>query len=1229
MKLACRSIRPGLAAVILLLSLSASLTAEPITIPVELSKAERTQLAILAIQRFVTRPNELHRDALLELAPQDDAEQIKVKSLEYMDGFKTQPGAASGMQRVPVCVESHQALGGTSSITVQVSLHSSEAIGLGATNCSLNVSFANGLTKVQGLPALLDRLSYITKRSPNTSGRPVQFTASTGRSLSTNLLESPSLFRVKDIYPGEVSVFNATESDEHFEHDIFSRPYGVSAIYFIDDDPLFDYRNCNFMVIGDANWDRVVHMYRHSGDDDQFITTAGSHGSGPLGLAYPGGIDFVNQNFVIADVYNKRVNVWSINESNGDLQLVRHITSDFQEPIDVACSWVPAIPGIRNGDIEIAVLDRATGDIDVFGFDGVYRRTLNDFDFGSTHLSRPSSICYGKSLSSSFNTDMIYVLDAGNKRVVGRRSKLSFAVYETPQGSFPENADLVCVESDVYSNIYVLDRANSKIYVFSADLTELIAVYGTKGTATGQMWYPNWLTQVVGWHITYPTVTQQPSRVHDFMLTEQWGAQTGVKRLSLSSELMDHQLEYFPGSDVIRKYDYFDFTWKQSGPATVIATVYRNVADLFYERPIYSCSTLYPGGRYLLRATIEATEGANPPPEWCHVFLRLRDRATGEILADITDSLEYTRSFLPPDREPRIVVTGSGVMSPYTELPLAAACGAPAPQWYKLWVNAYHINGDTVSFLWKSNAAQGGPQVLFTESLGVSPVSQLHTRQDTVFALISNPPAVDNGDTMTIAVVRFYKDSAGQMISFNPCVMFPPEGAASAAIDPEDICWYEHGIVVPYYRHLCDLPDADCPPSPPPSGGCPVLYIWDGAEYDMLNTVLSNSEVPSLTGNQLDFLPISLGFGMRSPTLRLQLREDESETTYLDRFGLVAIDVASAAGRLSVTNLQELVSLTDRSIQPSSAVTSDGRDILSHLLYEDGVSFVQDGPGYVDVSYSIPQEALRFNPTVSLSSAPGGIEPPPPPKESVQKLAVNSDYSAGNYTTVSVRTADGNYTELAKIGARRRRQSPVVEIARYAVNGVVTVRLAWSSRVEIDNLPLQFFERPSVSISTISPTSILHSVQGNVAPALQRSADLPVLLRPGEYIDFEYNVGQVPSGIRRVLVCAIRGRYERVNAGRPVATLPQSFSFEQNYPNPFNPSTTIRFGLPSAQLVRLELYNVLGQKVSTLINSAYEAGYHQFDWDGQLDGQPVASGIYLARLVAGPFQATRKMMVVK
>ena len=81
----------------------------------------------------------------------------------------------------------------------------------------------------------------------------------------------------------------------------------------------------------------------------------------------------------------------------------------------------------------------------------------------------------------------------------------------------------------------------------------------------------------------------------------------------------------------------------------------------------------------------------------------------------------------------------------------------------------------------------------------------------------------------------------------------------------------------------------------------------------------------------------------------------------------------------------------------------------------------------------------------------------------------------------------------------------------------------------------------------------------------------------------------------------------------------------QNYPNPFNPATEISFSLSEATHVRLEVYNVMGQHITTLIDSYLEAGGHTVTWDGKGS----ASGVYLYRLEAGEFVATKKMLLLK
>jgi len=93
---------------------------------------------------------------------------------------------------------------------------------------------------------------------------------------------------------------------------------------------------------------------------------------------------------------------------------------------------------------------------------------------------------------------------------------------------------------------------------------------------------------------------------------------------------------------------------------------------------------------------------------------------------------------------------------------------------------------------------------------------------------------------------------------------------------------------------------------------------------------------------------------------------------------------------------------------------------------------------------------------------------------------------------------------------------------------------------------------------------------------------------------------------------------------------PGSFSLGQNAPNPFNPTTTISYDLPQATEVRLQIYNVLGQNVKTLVDDFQEAGAHNVIWNGTDNtGTQVASGIYFYRIEAGSFTDTRKMMMLK
>ncbi|MBI4534947.1 MAG: T9SS type A sorting domain-containing protein, partial [Ignavibacteriae bacterium] len=91
------------------------------------------------------------------------------------------------------------------------------------------------------------------------------------------------------------------------------------------------------------------------------------------------------------------------------------------------------------------------------------------------------------------------------------------------------------------------------------------------------------------------------------------------------------------------------------------------------------------------------------------------------------------------------------------------------------------------------------------------------------------------------------------------------------------------------------------------------------------------------------------------------------------------------------------------------------------------------------------------------------------------------------------------------------------------------------------------------------------------------------------------------------------------------SSIPTEFALFQNYPNPFNPSTTIEFWLPKESNTTLEIYNLLGQKIATLVNEVRAPGTYK----ERFDASGLASGVYLYRLRAGEFVQTRKLLLLR
>lgn len=111
------------------------------------------------------------------------------------------------------------------------------------------------------------------------------------------------------------------------------------------------------------------------------------------------------------------------------------------------------------------------------------------------------------------------------------------------------------------------------------------------------------------------------------------------------------------------------------------------------------------------------------------------------------------------------------------------------------------------------------------------------------------------------------------------------------------------------------------------------------------------------------------------------------------------------------------------------------------------------------------------------------------------------------------------------------------------------------------------------------------------------------------------------TSIQRIVVSVNKSELEEI---------PLMFFLNQNYPNPFNPSTTIRYEVPRRSKVEINVYNMLGQLIATLVNGEIEAGRYFVTWNGRNDqGIQMSSGVYFYQIHADEFTQTKKLILLK
>jgi hypothetical protein len=138
---------------------------------------------------------------------------------------------------------------------------------------------------------------------------------------------------------------------------------------------------------------------------------------------------------------------------------------------------------------------------------------------------------------------------------------------------------------------------------------------------------------------------------------------------------------------------------------------------------------------------------------------------------------------------------------------------------------------------------------------------------------------------------------------------------------------------------------------------------------------------------------------------------------------------------------------------------------------------------------------------------------------------------------------------------------------------------------------------------------------------------------PYSYRGWEYTGGLAGDRDRETsdIMIRINGTATPTSVDNPTEpVLPKDYTLAQNYPNPFNPSTRVDYSVPVNSKISIEVFNIIGQKVKTLVDGNVTAGNHVVTWDGTSEnGSKVSSGVYFYRLTAENEVIVKRMTLTK
>lgn len=221
-------------------------------------------------------------------------------------------------------------------------------------------------------------------------------------------------------------------------------------------------------------------------------------------------------------------------------------------------------------------------------------------------------------------------------------------------------------------------------------------------------------------------------------------------------------------------------------------------------------------------------------------------------------------------------------------------------------------------------------------------------------------------------------------------------------------------------------------------------------------------------------------------------------------------------------------------------------------------------------------------------------------------------------------TTPWNGSAVNSINAVNPSDQPLpVELSTFSVNAVdgANAELNWETATEVNNHGFTI-ER------ALQPEGFEKSTE---SPAWQEVAFVEGHGNSNSPKLYSYTDANLVGGSKfmyRLKQIDIDGTFEYSDVVE-VEVIPNKYELMQNYPNPFNPATLIRFSLPEDTRLAINVYNLLGEKVATILNEELKAGFHQVNFNTNSAGYNLASGMYIYTLESKNFSQVKKMILMK